>query len=112
MNAWYAIAYTYGLVIINRMRFAFNDVSDDMKARNALISLGAVSIYFVLIVVVVVLQEDLPELGLTQEFFKQKRLLRLVYWQRIIFRYTTNCLIFWGFLLYILIDTRISNHRF
>ncbi|WP_372935415.1 hypothetical protein [Seonamhaeicola sp.] len=63
-----SILILYCIVVFNRMRFAFSDVSSHVKGRilfNAIISM---MVYFVLIFVVLIFQSLIPKLGLTTEF--------------------------------------------
>lgn len=63
-----SILIIYGFIILNRMRFAFSDVSPALKNKAILTStLGAFS-YFVLIFVCVFTNSIFGELGLTPSF--------------------------------------------
>ena len=62
----YTILYIYMFVVFNRMRFAFADVPNWMRARAILISVAAMLIYMALIFVS--LFGILPELGLNEEY--------------------------------------------
>lgn len=64
------ILYIYLMVIFNRMRFAFSDVSPRLKSRAIITSIIAALLYFVLIFAVVVPMEYIPELGLTPTFLE------------------------------------------
>lgn len=56
----------YCLVVFNRMRFAFSDVSDTIKAKVIMMSILSAILYFLLIFVIVL--SPIPELGLTKDF--------------------------------------------
>jgi hypothetical protein len=62
------ILIVYGLVVLNRMRFAFSEVSAYLKKRAILISILAALSYFVLIFVCLFTNGIFGELALTQEF--------------------------------------------
>lgn len=65
------ILILYCLVVLNRMRFAFSNVSSHIKGRvlfNAIISM---MIYFVLIFVVFIFESLIPKLGLTTQFLNE-----------------------------------------
>lgn len=68
LDDWHIIASTYLFTVFNRMRFAFADVSKVIKDRSILISIVAVLVYFVLIVVVALGADKIPQLGLTQAY--------------------------------------------
>jgi len=65
------IIVSYLLIMLNRMRFAFSDVSEAIRSRAILTSILAAGIYFVLIFVVLFSQSILPDLGLNEPFLKQ-----------------------------------------
>jgi hypothetical protein len=58
------VMYTYLIVVLNRMRFAFFNVSDNLKKLNQEKSALMALIYVVLILFVVVFKFLLPKLGL------------------------------------------------
>lgn len=62
------ILITYLLVVINRMRFAFSDVPRALRIRTIVMSVAAALVYFVLIFVVLMASDLIPELGLTPSF--------------------------------------------
>ena len=70
IDDWRIIAYTYLFAVFNRMRFAFADVSKEIKTRNIFTSLIAMLVYFVLTFVVAFGSDFIPEWGLTQEYLK------------------------------------------
>jgi len=63
-----SILIIYGVVVFNRMRFAFSDVSKAIRNRNILFSVLAVAIYFFLVLGFTILNEKVPRLGLTENF--------------------------------------------
>ena len=65
-----AILITYGLVILNRMRFAFSNVSPFIQYRAIQTSFRAATSYIVLIFICVFSNGFLGPLGLTQPFLK------------------------------------------
>lgn len=66
-----AILVLYGLVVFNRMRFAFSDVSQGIKSRAISNSTIAVVMYFVLLFVSASYLEYIPVLGLTKSFLTE-----------------------------------------
>ncbi|WP_291870559.1 hypothetical protein [Maribacter sp.] len=64
------ILISYLLVIFNRMRFAFSDVSPALKKRAMLTSVLAVLAYFFLIFAVVFSMDFIPSLGLNKDFLE------------------------------------------
>ncbi len=62
-----AILVIYLITIFNRMRFAFFNVNEVLKSSLMLKSIIAVSIYFVLILVVAFSSNILPQMGLSAE---------------------------------------------
>jgi len=64
------ILIAYLLIIFNRMRFAFSDVSPGLKNRAILTSVLAAIIYFVLIFVIMFNMNSIPELGLNTSFLE------------------------------------------
>ncbi len=64
------IILLYLMVVFNRMRFAFSDVSKAIKQRAIFTSVSAAFIYFVLIFVVLFSMDYLPELGLNANFLE------------------------------------------
>lgn len=67
---WYLIAMIYLVAVFNRMRFAFDDVDDDIKTRNAFISFLAAVIFFGMVAVAAPANEYIPQFGLTSEFLQ------------------------------------------
>lgn len=63
-----SILILYCVVVFNRMRFAFSDVTNDIKSRVVLGSILSLFIYFVLIFVVLIFQSLIPKLALTADF--------------------------------------------
>lgn len=64
------ILIAYLLVVFNRMRFAFSDVSPALRKRAILTSILAAISYFILIFVVVFSMNFIPELGLNTDFLE------------------------------------------
>ncbi len=64
------ILIIYLVVVVNRMRFAFSDVSTQIKNRAIGMSAVAAMTYFVLIFVVLFTNGIFGELGLTQKFLE------------------------------------------
>ncbi|WP_298485137.1 hypothetical protein [uncultured Maribacter sp.] len=64
------ILIAYLVVIFNRMRFAFSDVSPALKNRAILTSVLAAIIYFILIFVIMFTMNSIPELGLHEEYLE------------------------------------------
>ncbi|MCL7765206.1 hypothetical protein MPF19_17430 [Polaribacter sp. Z014] len=64
------IILLYLLVVLNRMRFAFSDVSLEIRVRAVLFSVLAAILYIVLIIITLFSDGVFGELGLTQEFLK------------------------------------------
>lgn len=62
------VLITYLIVIFNRMRFAFTDVSEEIKSRAVFTSVLAVIIYFFLLMIVAFNNESIDAHGLTEEF--------------------------------------------
>lgn len=62
------VLLTYLVVVINRMRFAFSDVSPALKRRAIAYSVFAVFFYFILIISVSVGSDSIPEFGLDYAF--------------------------------------------
>ena len=66
-----SILIIYGLIILNRMRFAFSDVSNAIKNKAILTSvLGAIA-YFILIFVCLFTNSIFGEMGITSTFLEQ-----------------------------------------
>ena len=66
-----SILVIYGLIILNRMRFAFSDVSNTIKNKSILTSvLGAVA-YFILIFVCLFTNSIFGEMGVTPAFLEK-----------------------------------------
>ena len=63
-----SIMYIYLIVVLNRMRFAFFNVSESTKIRNIGMSVYAAMVYFFLMVGVAVMSWMIPRFGLTTEF--------------------------------------------
>jgi len=64
------ILILYLMVVFNRMRYAFSDVSKAVKSRTIFISVLAAIIYFVLIFVMMFNMNSLPEYGLNANFLE------------------------------------------
>jgi len=77
------ILILYLMVVFNRMRYAFSDVSKAVKSRTIFISVLAAIIYFVLIFVMMFNMNSLPEYGLNANFLEC----------------ATYCYCFWFYLL-------------
>lgn len=65
-----SILYLYCIVVFNRMRFAFSDVSQQLKNRNIFISVLSVLAYFFLIIGFSINSEQVPHLGLNKIFLE------------------------------------------
>jgi len=63
-----SILIIYCLVVFNRMRFAFTNVSPKLRARSIAMSIFSALIYFILVVGLTVSYEHLPNFGLTTSF--------------------------------------------
>ncbi len=63
-----SILIIYLIAVFNRMRFAFSDVSSEIKGQAAMRSVFSAFAYFVLIFVVLIFQSYIPHLGLTPDF--------------------------------------------
>lgn len=61
------VAYVYLIAVFNRMRFAFFNVSERLKDIVFGKSVLAVTIYFLLMIVVAFCNESVPEFGLSDE---------------------------------------------
>lgn len=70
IDDWHIIMFTYLFAVFNRMRFAFADVPRAIKFRNITISVFAAVIYFILIFVVAFNAENIPALGLTNDYLE------------------------------------------
>jgi hypothetical protein len=68
-----SILAIYGLVILNRMRFAFSNVSTVLRNRVILLSVLAAIIYFILIFVCLFTNGIFGELGLTEAYLEASR---------------------------------------
>lgn len=64
----HSILIIYGLVVFNRMRFAFSDASIAIRTRQVEKSLYSVLIYFVLTLLVAIGADYVPKLGLNKVF--------------------------------------------
>jgi len=64
------IIHIYMIVVFNRMRFAFSDVSAEIKNKAIIMSIIAAIIYFILIFICVFANGVFGEQGLTEEFLK------------------------------------------
>lgn len=64
------IMITYLIVVFNRMRFAFANVSVELKLRVIMTSLYALMTYFILTFTVVLGQFFISPMGLTQEYLE------------------------------------------
>ncbi|MET3019621.1 hypothetical protein [Flavobacterium hydatis] len=62
------IFYIYLLVVLNRMRFAFSNVSDEVRLKEIGKSVFRAMLYFVLLFAVVLGNAFVPKLGLTPDF--------------------------------------------
>lgn len=67
------ILILYCVVVFNRMRFAFSDVSKALKTRVAAIAFSSMGVYFVFVFVILICSSYIPYLGLTPEFLKQSK---------------------------------------
>jgi hypothetical protein len=67
------IFYIYLLTVLNRMRFAFSDVSLEVRAVQIGKSVARVMLYFFLIFAVCFGNELIPKLGLTEEFLEKSK---------------------------------------
>lgn len=65
-----SILVLYCIVVFNRMRFAFSDVSQQLKARNLILSVISVLVYFFLILGFSFNSEQVPHLGLSKTFLE------------------------------------------
>ncbi|WP_409417768.1 hypothetical protein [Flavobacterium sp. PS2] len=65
------IFYIYLLVVLNRMRFAFSNVSDEIRLKEIGKSVFRAILYFVLLFAVVLGNAFVPKLGLTPEFLEK-----------------------------------------
>jgi hypothetical protein len=65
------IFYIYLLVVLNRMRFAFSNVSSEVRVNEIAKSVFRVILYCVLLVIVGLGNEFVPKLGLTPEFLEK-----------------------------------------
>jgi hypothetical protein len=65
------ILYIYLLTVLNRMRFAFSDVSLEVRAVEIGKSVAKAMLYFFLIFVVCFGNELIPKFGLTNEFLEK-----------------------------------------
>ena len=63
-----SIVYIYLVVVFNRMRFAFSDVSPQMISKVFTMSVVAVAIYFCLFFLILFSNGVFGELGLTEDF--------------------------------------------
>lgn len=66
-----SVLIIYGIVVFNRMRFAFSDVSKKIQQKAIFNSVLAVLVYFVLVFVVAFNNEHIPLFGLTKEFLAE-----------------------------------------
>jgi len=66
-----SVLIIYGIVVFNRMRFAFSDVSKKIQQKAIFNSVIAVLVYFVLVFVVAFNNEHIPLFGLTKEFLAE-----------------------------------------
>ncbi|MFS4492879.1 hypothetical protein [Maribacter sp. 2308TA10-17] len=64
------ILIAYALVILNRMRFAFSDVSKEVRSRTILKSVLSAMIYFFLFFPAVLAASHIPKLGLDEIFIQ------------------------------------------
>lgn len=62
------LMYMYMMVVFNRMRFAFSDVSKEIKAKVIIKSVLAAVMYFLMLLFFVFGADIIPKLGLTEEF--------------------------------------------
>ena len=62
------VMYIYLMVVFNRMRFAFSDVSIEIRNRAFYKSVMAAMMYFFMIFIFVFGADYIPKLGLTEEF--------------------------------------------
>lgn len=62
------ILIAYALVILNRMRFAFSDVTKEIRGRTILKSVLSALIYFLLLIPFVTAADYVPKLGLDDTF--------------------------------------------
>ncbi len=60
----------YGIITFNRMRFAFADVSDQLKLNNIMFSVLSAVIYILLLFATLIGQDLIPKLGLTKDFLE------------------------------------------
>ncbi|MEO7977015.1 hypothetical protein [Flavobacterium sp.] len=67
------IFYIYLLTVLNRMRFAFSDVSPEVRAVQIGKSAAKAMLYFFLIFAVCFGNEIIPKLGLTEEFLEKSK---------------------------------------
>ncbi|WP_123912127.1 hypothetical protein [Flavobacterium sp. AJR] len=65
------IFYIYLLVVLNRMRFAFSNVSDEIRLKEIAKSVFRAMLYFVLLFAVVLGNVFVPKLGLTPDFLEK-----------------------------------------
>lgn len=65
------ILYTYLLVVFNRLRYAFFDVTKDVRMKLLIKSGVAAFFYFILLVVGVLCSSSIPTLGLSNNFLQQ-----------------------------------------
>ncbi len=65
-----SILYIYFFVVFNRMRFAFSDVPKHIRIRAVLMSVFSVLIYFVLVMIVAIFSDSIPEFGLNSNFLE------------------------------------------
>lgn len=65
------IFYIYLLVVLNRMRFAFSNVSDEVRLKEIAKSVFRAMLYFVLLFAVVLGNVFVPKLGLTPDFLEK-----------------------------------------
>lgn len=96
------ILISYLLVIINRLRYAFSDVSKEMKGQLIIRSIGAMAIYFCLIFIILIFQGLIPEIGLNTTFLNTSGYYNILTSSGV-FVETPHIAIVFGMLYYILL---------
>lgn len=69
------ILFAYSITVLNRMRFAFSDVSDKIRGEQILNAFGRVAFYFVLLFTILIGSNFVPKLGFTNVFLKSNSFL-------------------------------------
>lgn len=70
IDDWHVVVGLYLLVVFNRMRFAFSNVSVALKVKNILMSFFAAMVYLLVLLFVFIVSDYIPGLGLTDDFLR------------------------------------------